>query len=140
MTGESQIMQFRLDRLQPSQLYISTEKLAEVLRSFDPDRPDSMEPIPLKRLDEDVVMTDGHTRAFAAFLCGAREVPAVWDEDELDWDAYRICVAWCKEAGVVTVANLVGRMLGADEYERLWRQRCQRMHEALAARRAAGGD
>ncbi len=81
----------KLNEPRPSQLYISTRKLATVLRGFDAA---DIEPVPVKRLDEDVVMTDGHTRGFAAFLCGATEVPTVVDEDELDWEAYEICVRW----------------------------------------------
>jgi hypothetical protein len=81
-------------------------------------------------------MTDGHTRAFAAFLSGMQEIPTFWDEDELDWETYRICVRWCKEAGVRSVGDLVGRLLGPEDYQRLWRGRCQEMHAELAARRA----
>jgi len=126
----------RLADLQPSQLFISTEKLGEVLRAFDPSR---LEPLPVKRLGRDVVMTDGHTRAFAAFLCGLREVPILWDEDALDWEAYEICVTWCREEGIHSVADLVGRVIGPAEYEDRWLRRCREMHEQLAAKRSAGG-
>ena len=44
----------------------------------------SLGPIPVKELGDQVVITDGHTRAFAAFMCGFSEVRAFWDEDELD--------------------------------------------------------
>ena len=123
----------RLDELQPSQLYISTAKLAEVLRSFDLAR---IEPVPVKRLGDDLVMTDGHTRAFAAFLCGAAEVPTVPDEDELDWEAYEICVRWCRQEGIRWVGDLVGRVVGPDDYETVWRGRCAAMHRELAEKRA----
>jgi hypothetical protein len=136
MTDREALTESRLDHLQPSQLYISTEKLAAVLRDFDPARPEAMEAVPLKQLGDDLVMTDGHTRAFAAFLSGLQEIPTVWDEDELDWEAYRLCVRWCKEAGVRCVGDLVGRVLGPEDYERLWRGRCQKMHAGLAASRA----
>jgi hypothetical protein len=126
--------------MQPSQLYISAEKLAKVLRGFDPSHPEQMEAIPIRRLDGSVVMTDGHTRAFAAFLCGLRDIPAVWDRDELDWEAYRICVAWCREAGVNTVADLAGRVLAPGDYQALWLERCRRMHEELATKRGARSD
>lgn len=130
------VFRMTLAEIQPSQLFISTEKLAAMLRGFDRSR---MEPIPVKRLGDDVVMTDGHTRGFAAFLCGMQELPVVWDEDELDWEAYEICVEWCKEDGIRSVADLVGRVIGAAEYEERWLGRCRKMHEELEGKRAAGG-
>ena len=127
----------KLTDIQPTQLFISKEKLAEVLREFDPSR---MEPIPVKRLGDDVVMTDGHTRGFAAFLCGMQELPVVRDEDELDWEAYEICVAWCKEGAIRSVADLAGRVIGPAEYEEWWLGRCRKMHEELARRRGLHDD
>ncbi|MBN1460871.1 MAG: ParB-like nuclease domain-containing protein [Armatimonadetes bacterium] len=123
--------------LQPSQLYISTEKLASVLREFDPNQ---IEPVPVRRSGGDIVMTDGHTRAFAAHLAGCEAVPVVWDEDELDWEAYEICVQWCKEEGIFWVGDLVGRVLGPADYERLWRGRCREMHGQLASTRGGSDD
>ena len=89
----------RLDELQPSQLFISSEKLARIESGHDAKRSDRLEPIPIKELDGQIILTDGHTRAFFAFLNGQREISVTWDEDELDWDAYRICVDWCRKAG-----------------------------------------
>jgi len=128
----SDVFFMALRPLQPSQLYISTEKLASVLCEFAPKQ---IEAVPLRRSGGHIVMTDGHTRAFAAFLSGLSEVPVVWDEDELDWEAYEICVQWCKEEGVSWVGDLVGRVLGPEEYERLWRGRCRKMHEELTRKR-----
>ena len=128
-------LRMKLKDLQPSQLFISTEKLAAVLQAFDPV---DMEPIPVKRLGEEIVMTDGHTRGFAAFLAGLDEVPVVWDEDEMDWEAYEICVAWCKEADIRSVADLVGRVIGPADYQEKWLGRCRKMHLDLAAKRAKG--
>jgi len=122
----------RLREMQPSQLYLSTEKLAAALSGF---RVTDMEPVPVKRLGERIVITDGHTRAFAAHLCGAREVLAVWEEDELDWEAYAICVAWCRAAGISWVGGLVGRVVGPEEYEQLWLGRCRAMQAELEDRR-----
>ena len=125
----------RLDEVQPTQLYISSEKLAEVLRCSDTPRPEAMEPLPLKQLGDGVILTDGHTRAFAAFLCGLSEVWAYWDEDDLDWDAYKICMGWCRAEGIRTVRDLVGRVVGAREYQEKWLDRCAGMHLDLATRR-----
>ena len=128
----------RLGQIQPTQLYISTEKLALVLRGFDSSPPGPLEPIPVKKLGGETVMTDGHTRAFAAFLCGISEVDAYWDEDELDWEAYESCVSWCKQEGIRPVGDLVGRVVGTKEYQAKWLDRCAEMHRQLDVKRAQG--
>jgi hypothetical protein len=38
-------------------------------------KPSSVEPIPVKKLGNQVVFVDGHTRALAAFLLGISEIP-----------------------------------------------------------------
>ena len=99
-----------LDRVQPSQLYVSTSKLARVRQRFDLSRPESIAPVPVVRLCGKTVYTDGHTRAFAAFAAGLAQVPAYWDRDELDWAAYKICVRWCERADIHTVSDLAERV------------------------------
>lgn len=121
-----------LTAIQPSQLYISTVKLAEFRGWWSPPRLATLSPIPVVRLDGTIVATDGHTRAFAAYQAGFREVPVTWDPDDLDWQAYRICVEWCHAEGIRTVMDLVGRVVGPADYQRLWLDRCRRMQQALA--------
>jgi hypothetical protein len=120
-----------LDQLQPSQLYISTQKLAQVMAWWDPPHLATLTPVPIKRLNGRVIYTDGHTRAFAAYQRGFTEVPVFWDEDELDWEAYQICVDWCLEAGIFTVMDLKDRIISPEAYEHLWIGRCRVMHEQL---------
>ena len=68
--------------LQPSQFYISEKKLHDIREWFDPQDLSGFEPIPVKMLDGVPVMTDGHTRAVAALLCGLDSVPLCRDEDD----------------------------------------------------------
>jgi NAD-dependent dihydropyrimidine dehydrogenase PreA subunit len=89
----------------------------------------------VKKLGDQIIFTDGHTRAFAAFLCGLSEVRVFWDEDELDWEAYEICVEWCKEEGIHTIADLKNRVVTQREYEKLWLKRCEKMQQDLEKRR-----
>jgi len=121
----------RLDDIQPSQLYISTHKLIEVMKMFNPTNPDSLEPIPVKKLGKDVIFVDGHTRAFAASLHGFSEVPVYWEDEELDWDAYEICVKWCKDEGIRTISDLKKRIISQENYEVLWLKRCEKMQRDL---------
>ena len=65
------VFTMKLDKIQPSQLYISSEKLVEVMKNFNPNDFSSIEPIPIKRLGNDIIFVDGHTRAFAALSAWA---------------------------------------------------------------------
>ena len=49
-----------LSDLQPSQLYICSEKLAEEERSMRTEQGLSVDPLPVKRLGPRTVLTDGH--------------------------------------------------------------------------------
>jgi hypothetical protein len=122
-----------LDRLQPSQLYISADKLRKVLEGADPP-----EPVPIVRLGDHLVMTDGHTRAFAAWLRGQTEVSVIWDEDDLDWEAYEICVQWCIQEHIHTIADLDDRVVDGETYQAKWLDRCAAMHRELQASRGTG--
>jgi len=125
----------KLEEIQPSQSYISSAKLSEVAKKPDSTTPGLGEPVLVKKLGNDVVLVDGHTRAFAAFLSGLSEVLVSWEDEELDWDEYEICVQWCKEEGIRTIADLKSRVVSREDYEKLWYRRCDELHRNLAESR-----
>ncbi|TFH06177.1 MAG: hypothetical protein E4H14_11335 [Candidatus Thorarchaeota archaeon] len=125
------LFHLRIDQIQLSQIYISSTKLADVMNAFDSGKESELEPIPIKELDGNLVSTDGHTRLLAWYLHGYKEVECVWEDEEMDWDAYRICVQWCKEEGIETIADLKGRILDPNEYQVLWLDRCRVMQDEL---------
>ncbi len=129
------MFKMRLADIQPSQLYISSEKLSRIMKGGDSEPATSLEPVPVKNLDGRVIFTDGHTRALAAHLAGYSEISVYWDLDELDWEEYRICVDWCKEEGISTIADLKDRVIQPEDYERLWLKRCQEMQRKLQENR-----
>ncbi len=94
-----------------------------------------MFPIPVKELDGRYILTDGHTRAVWAAQNDFRDLKVVLDMDDPDWDANRICVGWCIQAGIYGVMDLATRIIAHHDYETLWIERCQRMHTKLAAAR-----
>jgi len=94
-----------------------------------------LEPIPIKKLGNEIVIVDGHTRALAAFLHNLKEVEVYWEEEKLDWDAYRICVEWCKNEGIYTIADLKNKVISQREYEKLWLKRCAEMQKELSRKR-----
>ena len=112
----------KLDKIQPTQLYISSEKLFEIMKTFDPKNPKAMEPIPIKKLGNEIIFVDGHTRAFAVFLHGFSHVPVYWEDEELDWEEYKICLKWCKKEKIQTIADLKNRVVSQKDYERLFRK------------------
>ncbi len=125
----------KLDKIQPTQLFISSEKLSEVMKTVDSKNPKSIEPMPVKKLGNEIIFVDGHTRAFAAFLLGFTKVPVYWENEELDWGAYQICVKWCKKAKIRTIADLKNRVIPQKDYEVLWYRRCEEMQLKLQRKR-----
>jgi len=126
----------RLGEIQPSQLYISKAKYEEVVKQFESRERSQIEPIPIKKLDGELVSTDGHTRGVLWVLKGYNEVNCVWEDLEMDWEAYRICVQWCKDAGITSMYDLRDRFLDHSEYEVRWYERCRIMQEELEEKRA----
>ena len=114
--------------VRPTQLYISREKLAGVLEWFDVDTVE-YEPLPAFEHDGSWYLSDGHTRAFAAYLAGEDTLRIRRDgevREEYDFELYLQCMEWCEEAGVTTVADFRGRLLEPDTYQQQWIDRCDR--------------
>ena len=108
--------------LQPSQLFVNEAKLLTCLADPEPA------PIPVADLDGALICTDGHSRALAA-LVGRRPVVAATPEtDDLNWDLYRACVAWCHERDIRSVVDLRHRVVPSNLYQTLWLDRCARLH------------
>ena len=130
-----EVFKLYLHEIQPSQLYISKAKLDAVINGRNLGNLAMYEPIPIKEIDGELVSTDGHTRGVAWLLEGYEEVEVEWETSELDWEAYRICVQWCKDEGIKSISDLKDRIIGHSEYEILWYERCRVMHEDLDEKR-----
>ncbi len=63
------------------------------------------------------------------------KVPVYWEDEELDWEEYEICVGWCLEEGIYTIADLKNRVVSHQEYRKLWYGRCARMQKELETKR-----
>ena len=114
-----------LEDIQPSQLYINSQKLENVLKWFNPKDYTSYDALPVKNLFGKVIFTDGHTRAYASYQAGVKTIKVYWDEDELDWDLYQTCVHWCNLEGVNSIKDLEKKIIGPEEYKTLWIDRCK---------------
>ena len=124
-------MVMNLYDIQPSQLYVNSMKLENVLSWFKPEDINSYDAIPVKELTNKIIFTDGHTRAYAAYLKGIYEIKVYCDEDDLDWNAYQICVDWCTNENINSIKNLEKRVISDEEYKILWLEKCRIMQEEL---------
>lgn len=120
-----------LRNLQPSQPYINADKLARMMHHLAHHPIDTQEAVPIWRWGDRLVLTDGHTRAFAAWLMGHEKIMARWETDPLDWDAYQICVRWCEESNIYAIADLAGRVVSASNFRLLWLDKCLQMQGQL---------
>ncbi|MFB6200573.1 MAG: histone acetyltransferase [Halorhabdus sp.] len=116
-----------IDEIRPSQCYLNAAKVAAVAdridgHVFDPG------PLPVYAFDGDRYLTDGHTRAFVAFLTGSDRLSVVTDDDlaaEYDMSVYRSCIEWCQREGVERIPDLAGRVVGPETFQTEWIDRCQ---------------
>ncbi|MDO5717040.1 MAG: hypothetical protein Q4Q17_04500 [Tissierellia bacterium] len=117
--------------IQPSQFYISAEKMRKISLWFDGKAMDKFQPIPIKILDGIPVITDGHTRVVYAIQQGLENVPMQWDEDNLNWEMYRKCVEACRKRGITSPYDLSDRIVSAEEYVRKWDAWCDALHRGI---------
>jgi hypothetical protein len=120
-------MEQPLHSIGPSQLYLSSEKLADVVAWFDFETP-NYDPLPAFKHEGQWYLADGHTRAFAAYLAGETSLRIEREEnirETDDFDVYLECLSWCEEAGIETIPDLRGRILSPESYQDKWIDRCQ---------------
>lgn len=113
--------------IQPSQLYINKAKLSKVEKYLESTDIANIDPLPIKKIGDNIFFTDGHTRAFALMNKGIEEIKVYWDEDDLDWLQYLICVDWCNKEGIKNISDLKNRVVEDDDYKTLWHHRCDTM-------------
>ncbi len=120
-----------LKKLQPSQFYISEQKLQDVQKWLNPSDLSNFEAIPVKMLDGTPVMTDGHTRAAAAVLAGLESVPLAWDRDDLSWEMYRRCVEESRKRRICSPQDLIRYIIPETDYHEKWDRWCDWMQAEI---------
>ena len=123
--GRSYVLDLTLTlaQIQPSQFYLSQDKLDKISIDFEAGE---MSPLPIKRLDGKIFFTDGHSRAFKVYRAGLSDIPVYFDEDELNWDFYRYCVQACEQRGIFSIADLQNRILSQSDYQIQWLDWCKK--------------
>ena len=124
-----------IDEIQPSQLYLNNHKIEEVKRKYKIINPEQIKAVPIKRLHDRIMFVDGHTRAYVLWTYGYKKIKVVWEDEELDWEAYQICVDWCKNAEITSISDLKTRIINDKSYQIKWIKRCQDMVSELEKKR-----
>lgn len=127
------VIKIELLKIQPSQLYINKSKLESVQIEYKKN--EFLEPIPIKKLNDKIIFTDGHTRGYYYFLLGIKEIDVIWEQDELDWGMYQTCIDWCYEEKINSVEDFQSRVIQDEEYKLKWIERCRIMQENLLRKR-----
>lgn len=119
-----------------SQLYLNKSKLKNIKKWFDPNSMDLCYPLPVHDFgDSRLTLTDGHSRAFAAYQHKAK-VPIVYDTDDIvtcdeGQMLYKNDIVWCRRFNLRTVADLENRIVDDSEYQSLWINRCEQAYNLL---------
>ncbi|PEY44415.1 hypothetical protein CN354_00955 [Bacillus cereus] len=113
-----------LSQIQPSQLFLNEAKIYKLQQSFSPQKILTNSPLPIKQLDDRIIFTDGHTRAYMHWLANIKQIPVYWDEDPLHYELYRLCVEWCTIQNIFHIGHLHKRILPAFQYKLEWIQKC----------------
>ena len=131
------IRSLSIDTLGLSQLYISQKKYTSVMEWFDPQCLDRFQPVSVHDFGNGVyTLTDGHTRALAAYKSGVSAIPAVYDHDDivtndLGQQLYRTDIEWCGRFGLSHIKDLESRIVDQRTYEKLWIERCDRSYALM---------
>lgn len=124
-------LHYKLKDLQPSQLYISEEKISKIKEWFNPNDLTTFEPIPIKIINAVPVILDGHTRCVYAILSGLEELPLEFEKEEWDWDMYDVCINECKTQNITSPYDLINRIISKEDYKIKWDKWCDEMQENI---------
>lgn len=125
----SNIVWIEANKLSPSQFYINEDSIELLRDNFDINL---FEPVPVKRLGDNLVMTDGHTRTCYLIERGFDYIPTIEETSELDWEAYSINVQDCKKRGIISAVDLVKCIVSNDEFQLKWNKYCDEVHNRLS--------
>lgn len=62
---------------------------------------------------------------------GAEDIKLMWDQDELDLEAYSILVNWFENEEIRTPKDSSKRIISAGSYKIQWIEKCHEMQRAF---------
>ncbi|MGI0534158.1 hypothetical protein KFD70_17575 [Bacillus pfraonensis] len=120
-----------LSEIQPSQLFLNEVKIIRLQQSFSALQTVTNSPLPVKQLDDKIIFTDGHTRAYMYWLANIKQIPVYWDEDPLHYELYKLCAEWCTAKHIFHIGHLHTRILSVSRYELAWIQKCMQAEKTI---------
>ncbi|MCK5131409.1 MAG: ParB N-terminal domain-containing protein [Candidatus Sabulitectum sp.] len=117
-----------LAELRPNNWYVNRAKLDSILDAWVNNEQKNLPPVLITRIDGELSIIDGHSRALAALLNGVEKIAAQFEElpvIEGSTDLYIHIHREGPDRGVERISDLVSRVIEPDEYERLWIGYCR---------------
>ena len=122
-------MEVNITDLHPTQLYLSEKKLQAIQMLDQSADIINVDPISVLAFGDNLLITDGHHRAYQALLAGRDTISAEFDRDGGD-ELYALYAQACEERKISSVLDLKHRILPQDEYEAKWYNWCDGFNQA----------
>jgi len=119
----------RLSDLQPNNWYINREKLDKVRKAWSNGEQDTIPPILVTYIQGQPSLIDGHSRAYAAYENGEKEIYALIEDLDTIEGSNALYVHIHNEGpkqGILSIADLASRIVESEEHQRLWIDYCTR--------------
>ncbi len=120
-----------IENIHPSQLYINREKLERIKKIIDSEGIESVQPLPIKKIGNKIFFTDSHTTAYEFKRRGIKKIKVYWDEDNLDWYSYLVCINWCRKNKIFSISDLKNSIIADNKYKKLWLNRCEKLQNSV---------
>ena len=120
-----------------SQIYLNEDKLTNIQKWLNPADLSNFEPLPVHDFGNGTLtLTDGHSRAFLAYMMGIKELPIIYDTDDIVISEtgkmlYRNDIAWCERFNIHSICDLKDRIVPDSVYQDLWINRCDKAYNLL---------
>ena len=118
--------------LRPNNWYINKTKLEQVRKAWRQGDQDLLPPVLVARIDGDLSLIDGHSRALVAYQQGRTQIKAqVQDLDAIEGSKalYTHIHREGSRRGIRTIADLENRVLDARQHRKTWVGYCTRWIE-----------
>ena len=117
----------RLLDLRPNNWYINQEKLDSARAAWNNGNEENLPSVLVTKIDGELSLIDGHSRAYAAFERGETYIKAEVEELETiegSTALYEYIHRQGPARGIYSIADLGERIVSAEEHKRLWIEYC----------------
>lgn len=118
----------KLSQLRPNNLFLNERKVSSVRAAWKGGKAGKLPPILVAKIESDLCLIDGHSRAFVAWengadaiACELKSLEEIEGSAEVYKKIYRLGIA----LDIVSIADLAERILPDPEYRDRWIQFCE---------------